>query len=216
MKRPGPLLTLLVGVLLGLSMLAFNTATGTRSAPSSSAAEPERPPSAEAPAASSPAAPPRAPAPDGAYTGRTDDDSAAVAVTVRDRRAVAYYCDGRARESWLRGEVRDDGGMRLTGKDGAELNGTLRQGRRIRGTVDAGGGHQAFTADRAEKPSGPYRATADVRDTTIDGGWVVLKDGGQVGILTRDGTPGPAPRIDPETGVAAVDGRRITARPVTP
>ncbi|MBW8740196.1 MAG: hypothetical protein JF621_24855, partial [Streptomyces turgidiscabies] len=117
--------------------------------------------------------------------------------------------------SWLRGDVGADGSMKLTGGGGSVLNGTLK-GRSIRGTVDLGGGHYAFTADKAVKPSGLYRATATVRKATIDGGWIVLSTGEQVGILTRDGKPSPAPRIDPETGAVTIDGRRLTARPVTP
>ncbi|WP_432042821.1 hypothetical protein [Streptomyces cadmiisoli] len=225
MKRPGPLLTLLAGLLFGVFMLSLNATTGERSSPSAFASPPPAAtttappaPSTAAPEAPSTAAPePSAPVPDDAeYAGRTDDDSAAVAVTVRDGRAIAYFCDGRTRESWLRGDVAADGGMRLTGRDGDELNAVLRQGKRIRGTVEVGGREHAFTADRAKKPSGLYRATATVREARIDAGWIVLRDGSQVGVLTRDGAPSPAPRIDPATGAVTVDGQRLTARPATP
>ncbi len=149
------------------------------------------------------------------YAGRTDDDSSAVSVSLRDGRAIAYFCDGRDKESWLKGDVEADGSMKLTGKGGSVLNGTLK-GKSIRGTVDIEGGHYAFTADKAVKPSGLYRATATVRDAEIDGGWIVLSTGDQVGILNRDGKPSPAPRIDPETGAVTIDGQQLTARPVTP
>ncbi|MEV2217875.1 hypothetical protein AB0H86_41695 [Streptomyces sp. NPDC050997] len=221
MKRSGPLLTLLAGLLFGLFMLSLNATTGTKAA---SSAYQEKPPAAKASPSPSPSATgttptpstSRTPVPDADYAGRTDDDSAAVAVTLRDGRAIAYFCDGHARESWLKGDVEDDGRLRLTGKHGAKLNGTLDQGKRIRGTVDIDGGHHAFTADRAKKPSGLYRATATVRGATFDGGWIVLRDGTQVGILNRDRKPSPAPRIDPATGTVTVDGERLTARPVTP
>lgn len=106
--------------------------------------------------------------------------------------------------------------MKLTGKHGAELNGTLKDGRSIRGTVDLGGQRYAFTADKAVKPSGLYRATATVRGAKLDGGWIVLPGGKQVGILDRDGKPAAAPTIDPETGTVTVDGQTLTASPVTP
>ncbi|WP_371672468.1 hypothetical protein OG985_35430 [Streptomyces sp. NBC_00289] len=223
MKRSGPLLTLFAGLLLGLFMLSLNATTGTKSASTTyredapavtASPSPTASPSAtKTPPAPSPTT---SPVPDAEYAGRTDDDSSAVSVSVRDGRAVAYFCDGHDKESWLKGEVKDDGRMRLTGEHGAVLNGTLEAGRRIRGGVDIDGGHYAFTADRAKKPSGLYRATATVRAAKVDGGWIILKDGTQVGVLTRGGKPSPAPPIDPETGVVTVDGQQLTAHPVVP
>ncbi|MEU9284705.1 hypothetical protein AB0D57_08210 [Streptomyces sp. NPDC048275] len=221
MKRPGPLLTLLAGLLLAMFMLSLNATTGTKSAssyqePSPSATAPTSAPPTSTPPSPTPPTPSRSAAPDADYAGRTDDDSAAVAVSVRDGRAIAYFCDGRDKESWLKGNVKDDGTMKLSGKHGAKLNGTLEAGKRIRGTVDLDGQRYAFTADKAIRPSGLYRATATVRGAKVDGGWIVLPGGNQVGILNRDGKPSAAPRIDPETGAVTVDGQTLTARPVTP
>ncbi|MER6789033.1 hypothetical protein ABT330_31175 [Streptomyces sp. NPDC000658] len=220
MKRPGPLLTLLAGLVLGLSLLTLDATTGPKAPTSpyrdrSPSPAPVRSTVSSAAPAPAPAATPSR-APDGDYAGRTDDDTAAVAVSVRDGRAIAYFCDGRTRESWLKGEVAGDGALRLTGRDGAKLTGMLGDGTRIEGTVRVGGTPRAFTADRARKPSGLWRATATVRSATIDGGWIVLRDGSQVGVLTRDGEPSPAPRIDPRTGAVTVDGQHLTARPATP
>ncbi|MFV8183130.1 hypothetical protein [Streptomyces sp. AF1B] len=219
MKRPGPLITLLAGLLLGLFMLSLNATTGTEAVSSTPKKKP--PTVAASPAPTKTATPPspspsRVSVPDASYAGRTDDDSSAVAVTVRDRKAIAYFCDGHAKESWLKGDVRDDGSMRLTGKNGDVLNGTLKDGMRIRGTADVGGGHYGFTANRAKKPGALWRATATARGAKLDGGWIVLPGGKQVGILTRDGTPGAAPPIDPTTGAVTVDEQHLTARPATP
>lgn len=226
MKRPGPLLTLLAGLLLGLFMMSLNATTGTKTASSTYREKsPSTSPSASLSASASPTPPPssapaptasKTPVPNADFAGRTDDDSASVAVSVRDGRAVAYFCDGRYKEAWLRGDVKDDGTMRLTGRNGAELDGTLQQGKRIRGTVVDEGRHYAFTAARAVKPSGLWRATAKVRGARIDGGWIVLPNGRQTGIVDRDGKPTSAPRIDPATGAVTVDGQQLTARPVTP
>ncbi|MEU6068074.1 MULTISPECIES: hypothetical protein [Streptomyces] len=217
MKRPGPLLTLLAGLLLGLFLLTLNATTGTRNTASTYKERSPVPTPARSVASPTPTpTPSRTRIPDASYAGRTDDDSSSVAVSIRDGRAIAYFCDGRRKESWLKGDVGDDGSMRLTGQRGAELNGRLQEGRRIRGTVDLDGGHYAFTADKAVKPSGLYRATATVRGAKIDGGWIVLSDGRQVGILSRAGKADAAPRIDPATGAVTVDGERLTARPVTP
>ncbi|MFR0356471.1 hypothetical protein [Streptomyces sediminimaris] len=219
MKRPGPLLTLLAGLLLGLFMLVLNTTTGTEAASSAPRKEPPAATASPAPARSTASprpSPSRSAVTDGSYAGRTDDGSSAVAVSVRGGRAIAYFCDGRSRESWLKGDVKDDGGLRLTGTDGAELNGTVQENTRIRGSVGIAGGHYAFTADRARKPSGLYRATATVRGARIDGGWIVLQNGRQVGVVTRGSEASAAPAIDPRTGAVTVGGRHLTPRPVTP
>ncbi|WP_030947498.1 hypothetical protein [Streptomyces sp. NRRL S-646] len=218
MKRPGPLLTLLAGLLLGLFMLSLNATTGTKSASSTykekspgvtASPTPSRTTTSPSPS------PSRAAAPQGVYTGRTDDDSSAVAVSLRGGKAIAYFCDGHNIESWLKGTVKDDGSLRLTGDHGAKLNGAVR-GKQIRGAAEVGGGHYAFTIDKAKKPSGIYRANSQVAGARIAGGWIVLPGGKQVGIVTRDGAPSAAPAIDPETGAVTVDGQRLTAQPVTP
>ncbi|MCZ4509583.1 hypothetical protein O3Q52_15545 [Streptomyces sp. ActVer] len=224
MKRSGPLFTLLAGLLLALFMLSLNVTEGTRSTSTGSESSgdvvsasptPTASPPSGKPSASPSPSPSKTAVPNADYAGRTDDDSSAVAVTLRDGKAVAYSCDGKDQESWLKGDVKADGSMRLTGQNGNVLTGELK-GKRIRGTVDMGQRKYGFTADKAVKPSGLYRATATVRGAEVDGGWIVLPSGQQVGILNRAGKPGPAPRIDPETGVVTVDGQRLTAEPVTP
>ena len=221
MKRPGPLLTLLAGLLLGLFMLSLNATTGTKSA--SSTYKEESPGVTASPSPTKPSASPspspsrtRTAVPAGVYTGRTDDDSSAVAVTVRDHKAIAYFCDGHNIESWLKGDVRGDGSLLLTGDHGAKLTGALKGSRQIRGSAEVGGGHYAFTIDKAKKPSGIYRANSQVAGAKIVGGWIVLPGGRQVGIVTRDGKPSAAPTIDPASGAVTVDGQQLTARPVTP
>ncbi|WP_405838583.1 hypothetical protein [Streptomyces sp. NBC_01518] len=224
MKRPGPLLTLLAGLVLGLFMLTLNATSGTKTASSSYS---EAPPSAspKAPAKTSPTpsvtpsptpSPSKPPVANANYAGRTDDDAASVAVSVRDGKAVAYFCDGRYKEAWLRGRVNNNGSMKLTAPNGAVLDGRIQQGKKITGTVKDEGRPYTFTADKAVKPSGLWRATAKVRGAKIDGGWIVLPNGRQTGIVTRDGKATSAPRIDPETGAVTVDGQQLTAQPVTP
>ncbi|MEU1160578.1 hypothetical protein ABZ372_07150 [Streptomyces sp. NPDC005921] len=221
MKRPGPVLTLLAGLLLGLFMLTLNATTGTRTA-SSSYREKSPSPTPTSTTAAPRTSPSPSPSPssskipDSSYSGRTDDGSSSVAVSVRAGRAIAYFCDGHSKEAWLKGPVKSDGSMRLTGADGSVLNGTLQENKRIRGAVEFDGGHYAFTAQKAVKGTALYRATATVRGARIDGGWIVLADGSQVGVVDRDGTPSAAPSIDPETGAVTVDGRRLTAAPVAP
>ncbi|HET6859901.1 MAG TPA: hypothetical protein VFH94_22765 [Streptomyces sp.] len=222
MKRSGPLFTLLAGLLLALFMLTLNATTGTPATSSYGEDPPGQDPAQSASPAPAPDTPsPRTPSPrpspppDASYAGRTADDTAAVSVSVRDGKAVAYFCDGRAQESWLRGDVEDDGSMRLTGKGGAKLDGTLRDDE-VSGTVDIRDRTWPFTAAKAVKPSGLYRATAEVRGAEVDGGWIVLQNGSQVGILKRDGKPAAAPEIDPATGAVTIDGTGLKARPAVP
>ncbi|MGW2787189.1 hypothetical protein ACWC3X_39265 [Streptomyces populi] len=221
MKRPGPLLTLLAGLVFAVFLLVLNATTGTKNASNPyRQASPGTSVTATAPTVSASPSPSPSPSrsavPDADYAGRTDDGSSAVAVSLRGGRAIAYFCDGHDKESWLKGDVEADGTMKLTGKNGDELDGTLQDHKLIRGTAAVGGQRYAFTADRAVKPSGLYRATATVRGAKIDGGWIVLPGGKQVGVVERDGAPSAAPEIDPETGAVTIDGQKIVARPVTP
>lgn len=218
MKRSGPLVTLLAGLVLGLFLLSLNATTGEKTTASSvqespsTKASPSPTPGRTTPSASP--SPSRTAAPTGVYTGRTDDDSSAVAISLRDGKAIAYFCDGQNIESWLKGDVKADGSMRLTGK-GSTLDAALK-GSKLSGTANVGGGNYPFTIDKTKKSSGLYRANSQVAGAKIEGGWIVLPDGEQVGILKRDGKASAAPEIDPETGAVTVDGEQLTARPVTP
>jgi hypothetical protein len=142
------------------------------------------------------------------YAGRTDD-STAVAVAVLGDRAAAYVCDGRNIESWMRGTARD-GELDLRAKNGDNLEAKL-DGSTIEGTIELGDEKLDFTIDEAKRPAGLYRA----RGSAYTIGWIVLPDGTQVGIETRDdGTSTAAPRLDPEQPDVEVNGQSVTAKPV--
>ncbi|MFJ8956837.1 hypothetical protein ACIRJS_42905 [Streptomyces sp. NPDC102340] len=227
MKRSGPLYTLLAGLALGLFVLSLNATTGEGTssygeAPAATASPaPSTSPSSKASASAEPSASPSKASPTRtaraktSYAGRTDDDSSAISISIRGDKAIAYFCDGRTKESWLKGNVEDDGEMKLSGKHGAKLDGRLT-GDRVRGTTTIEKRPYGFTAKKAVKPSGLYRATTEVRGAEIDGGWIVLPDGRQVGIVRRDDKPSAAPPIDPDSGAVTVDGDSLTARPVVP
>lgn len=209
MKPKGPVVTLLVGlatalVLLGLSMNARSVDTARQRA-----ANPP-PPSASPSPSLSPAPVARVNA---SYAGRVAGGAATVALTTRDGKAIAYLCDGKRVEAWLQGTA-VDGTLALTGR-GATLAGTYTAGQAV-GTVTAGGTRWSFSAPVATAPSGLYRATAMVRGANLVGGWIVLVDGTQVGIVSTDDVPAAAPRLDPATGTATVDGAQLTAKPVDP
>ncbi|NJP33657.1 hypothetical protein [Micromonospora thermarum] len=191
-------------------------ADGAPGSPADDTATPGAQPAATSPAPSAPAVSPApgAAAVDGTWTGRLDS-GATIALTVRQGRAVAYVCDGRSLEIWLRGTATGNE-LDLSGKDGARLTGTV-EGDRVRGEVRVGDKRWAFTATATGGTSPAlYRATAQVRDAGVDGGWILLADGTQVGVVTWNGKPVPAPPLDPAFGTTIVNGVTITAVPVFP
>ncbi|MFC7527289.1 protein kinase [Actinoplanes sp. GCM10030250] len=139
------------------------------------------------------------------YAAHLPEDAGTLSLAVRDGRAIAYLCDGNQIEAWLKGPVTGDQ-VSLTGRDGASLTGTLDR-QKITGTVSHGERRVGFTLPRVTAPSGLYRAAARLRNAEIKGGWIVLPDGTQVGVLTTDGVPAPAPSLNlaNRTAVRGVD-----------
>ncbi|MEU5789831.1 hypothetical protein ABZ754_19130 [Micromonospora purpureochromogenes] len=233
MKRITPLLTLLTGAGTAAVLFAMSAQAAPRTVqptaaatPSASAtAPPDAPPTPPAdptgppPAQPSeqrgrPGAPTTAPAAPvtANWTGRLDS-GATIAVTATKGTAVAYVCDGRRLEIWLRGTAAD-GRLKLTGKKGATLTATIGDGD-LTGELVVGDQRWRFTAKAAATPAPVlYRATAQTRRAGVDGGWIMLPDGSQIGVLTRDGSPAPAPPLDPAFGTTIVDGSTVAAEPV--
>lgn len=114
---------------------------------------------------------------------------------------------------WLNGTAAD-GRMKLTGKKGEVLTGSFGDGV-ASGEMVVGQRRWKFTAKQTGKPDPVlYRATAQQRRAGVDGGWIMLPDGSQIGVVTRDGTPVSAPPLDPAFGTTVLDGRTVTATPV--
>jgi hypothetical protein len=226
-----PLVTLLGLVALFAIMFGVNLAssaprdsyTGSPSpaaSPSAAATSPADPPSA--PATSEPPSPTPSPSPTATenteaekfpnkvvYAGRTDDDSAAIAVAVLGNRAAAYLCDGKDIEAWFRGTVEGDE-ISLTSKGGAALEAKLIHGG-LEGKIELAGEELTFTIGQAEPPAGLYRARGS--KTTI--GWIILPDGSQVGIQTTGEESTPAPELDPDNPEVTVDGEQLQGEPVS-
>jgi serine/threonine-protein kinase len=195
MRQPGPLWTLLAGVLLAGGLFAAQTVKGNGLAD----------------AAKPPASPHSTQAPDrGDYVGVVDG-SGAVELSVRDGHVIGYVCDGTSVQAWFHGDMSADGRVDLHAADGAALGGAYGAGT-VTGTVTAGLKSSTFVLRAARKPAGLYRATG----TTSDGrpytaGWIVQPNGSQVGILTVGATSTPAPRLDTATDRATIDGTPVTA-----
>jgi hypothetical protein len=210
MKPKGPYVTLLAGLVTAAVLFGLGANAKSKDTARQQAANP--PPATTAPATVSPT-PSAAPIKqvNAVYAGRVNGGGATIAITVRDGRAVAYLCDGSRVEAWLQG-IAAAGKLSLTGRNGS-LSGTYAAGA-AKGSVAAAGKQWSFAAPVAKAPSGLYRATATVRNAKVIGGWIVLPDGTQVGVVSTDDKPAPAPRLDPATGSATVDGTSLTAAPV--
>jgi hypothetical protein len=221
LMRKGPILTLAAGVVLA-AVLVLLDLNATRARDAREAADRPAPqatlgaspsPSSKATigADTPPGTPPPSPGPQVTYAGKASPGTASIAIAVRDGHAVAYLCDGKTSEAWLQGTV-SGGVITMTGVRNASLSGTVVGGT-ASGTVTALGREWTFTAPTVTDPSGLYRAAAQVRGATAVGGWIVLANGEQVGMINfgdheesapplqgtsanLGGTPATAARLD--------------------
>jgi hypothetical protein len=216
-KPRGPLITLLAGLVtaLVLGVLSANATTddvarrnaATDTGPAPAAATQPAPSPTPPPATTAPPAGQRA-----AYAGEVDGGAASIAIAVRDGGAIAYLCDGRRIEAWMLGSAAG-GKLQLTGDDGASLTGTYDKDSAA-GKVTARGRTWTLDIPIAEKPSGLYRSTADLRGARVVTGWIVLANGDQVGISNNEGRTAPAPPLDLSDRTATVNGEEVTAAPI--
>jgi hypothetical protein len=231
MKLSGPLMTLLAGGVLaaGVGGLSVRAASND----SADAGAKGKAPAAAAPGTSAPgnkasagAAPEQgaptstAPAAQNVkrdYAGFTVGGAATLAIAVRGDKAIAYLCDGKVVEAWLRGTV-TNGTYDLKGKNGAHLTGSTSGAGKIAGEALVRGTSFDFNVKPVKRPSGLWRLTAEVRGAKVDGGWIVLPppDSRQIGLLDTNGTPGPAPSLDPNTGSVNVNGETVRAGEASP
>jgi hypothetical protein len=222
MKRYAPLLTLAAMAALGAGFLIANTLSQRDAAQQSAAApvDPAAGPSTvvdlarltpvPAPAAAAPAE--NADAANGAvaekaYAGWTSGREASVAIAVKDGRAVAYVCDGKAMEAWLEGTLRGDQ-LTLESKDGSTTIKGTADGSSSTGTVKTNGEQEwSYTAEGVDAPAGLYEGRADVRGVATRVGWVVTGDGEVTGVASAAGERRPAPTLDPASpGGVTIDG----------
>ncbi|MEU8657177.1 serine/threonine-protein kinase [Actinoplanes philippinensis] len=140
--------------------------------------------------------------------GKVDDGAGTLAISIRDGQAIAYICDGDRLEAWLKGTAKN-GLLNLTGKNDTKITG-LFDARRAAGEVRLEGRTHRFEIGVVRKPSGLYKLSSQVGGARVNGSWIVLPDGRQVGVLLRGETPGPAPALDPAARTTTIDGRTVT------
>jgi hypothetical protein len=240
MKIPTPVITLIVGLALAAALLvssmtavsekkaaaaeaSASAAANSGAAATASAAQPTGT-VASATAASSPSAAPSTSAsqgfvipPHANYDGEVQGDLGSVAIVVHDTFAIAYFCNGKTQEAWLKGTPHN-GKLSMTGKNNASLTADYALGH-ARGTVIVDGISHVFSIIAVHKPSGLFQSIAVVRGATVKAGWIVLANGTQVGSLEPDAnsaTPSAqtAPKLDLSTLTAQDDGTTLTATPI--
>ena len=221
MRRQGPVLTLLVVVLVGLTLLVLNmlrtpagtaTAAGQAATSAVAAAAPAGAPpaapagappaGAAAPAGAPPAgaAPPAAPLPaEARYVGHTEGGPSAITVAVRNGKATGYLCDGQKLEGWFQGSA-VNGMIDAKGKGSNALTGSLAGGM-LTGTVSVGGSTWSYTAAPVVKPAGLYRSKTP--QGTV--GWIKDSQGRVTGLANVGGVEEPAPPLQPDS-VQQVEG----------
>jgi hypothetical protein len=232
MKRNTPLITLLVGAVLGVVLLVATMLAAPSSAPlnySAAAASSAAPAESATPAESAAPAPTEsseAPAPTRTtptradFAGRVGGGGGSVAVSVHGDKAIAYVCNGSTVEGWMRGKV-ENGKLTLTGKNQAHLTASIHTGT-VTGDVEAHGTDYSFSVSTvsksSSKSSGLYQATAVVQGKTIKAGWIVLGDGTQLGSveINQSGKDAvTAPKLDVATMTARIGNVVLHAVPVS-
>jgi hypothetical protein len=241
MKIATPVITLIVGLALAVSLLvssmsavsgkkdalaqASAAANATAAASAAATARPAPPTSAGASAtaaASAPSASPSSPPgfvipPHANYVGEVQGNLGSVALVVHDTFAIAYFCNGKTQEAWLRGTPQN-GKLSMTGKNHASLTANYALGH-ARGTVIVDGISHVFSIIAVHKPSGLYQSIETVRGATVKAGWIVLANGTQVGSLEPDSTSATpsartAPKLDISTLTAQDGDTTLTATPI--
>ncbi|GAA3202268.1 hypothetical protein [Nonomuraea roseoviolacea] len=234
MSRLGPVLTLAAGAVLaaGLGVASITATPVANRTPAASdtgasgeptagktddttdtGAETPAPEKSTEPATPSPSRTAKGPV-KADYAGRVDRNGGLIAISVRGDKAIGYFCDGRT-EAWFKGDAAE-GKIGLEGFGGAAAGAGLGGGKAT-GWLKVGGKRWTFTAPTVRKPSGLYRATAQVRGAKIRAGWIVLKrpQGGftQVGAAFEGDEQIDVPQLDGDRPTDPVTAGDTTLHP---
>ncbi|MEV4077917.1 hypothetical protein ACGFJC_45100 [Nonomuraea fuscirosea] len=227
MSRLGPVITLAAGAVLAVG-LGVASITATPAAENAAADNVASSPSADegaqegtgADASAAPSPSPTRTEPKkiakADYGGRVKGNGALIAISIRNGKAVAYFCDGRS-EAWFKG-TESSGELALSGVASAKSKVTAELGGgRAKGWVSVAGKRWNFTAPTVVKPSGLYRATAIVRGAKFRAGWIVIKDANgrsyQVGAAFAGEEQYDVPQLDSEQPTAPVTVEDTTVYP---
>ena len=220
MKGKSPIVTLIVGLVVAATLVVANLDAARPAAAGKSnpygtgdlvSATGKPTATATAPAQPSTTAPPKAPIARATFAGYTTGGAASIAIAIHDGIAIAYLCSGKI-ESWLQGKANADGTLSLTGTHHGTLTATYTADGAT-GKVIANGKTFNFKIKIVHAPSGLWRASAEVRQAKVVGGWIVLGKY-QIGMVDVAGQESQAPPLDLNTFTAPVDGTTLTASPI--
>ncbi|MCV7207712.1 hypothetical protein H7J75_03490 [Mycolicibacterium canariasense] len=159
MKSKGPLVTLAAVAALGGGLWAVNV---QHTPPEPAAASTARPAAATSPVPTPAPPPPPAPDPFAAkadFAGKipTAAGTITLEITVRGTEAVAYACDGRAIEAWLRGSARG-GALALSSKGATSSLTGEHHGNTVTGILKIGEKSWDFTTSAVDRVQGTSNA----------------------------------------------------------
>jgi hypothetical protein len=129
---------------------------------------------------------------------------------------LAYACDGQQVAEWFAGALQGQSAD-LTTSDGARLHvGLAAQGAKGVLTLTSGP-PLTFQIGLATGQAGLYRAKQEVNGVVYLGGWVLLADGRQAGVIETATQKMAAPRLDPaHPRITLPGGGTLTPQLVTP
>jgi hypothetical protein len=143
---------------------------------------------------------------DGNFVSEIAGTTLAIGLTTRDGQVFAYVCDGVRLGEWFKGKLGEDGNLDLVARSGSRLTARVAGGT-ANGTLRLNQGRTYTIAmASATGSSGLYRATRKDANTNVVAGWVVLRDGSQRGVVSINGTPSPAPKLDLGQLQVRIDG----------
>jgi hypothetical protein len=128
--------------------------------------------------------------PSGSLVGTVDGTDAFIALVPQENNGlIAYVCDGQTISVWFRGE-RNGNAVDLAAATGARLQASLESDAAAGTVTLADGQTHSFTASLASGEAGLYRAEETLDGNNYVGGWIILNDGSQRGLVNRitDGT----------------------------
>ncbi|MFI6325186.1 hypothetical protein ACIBG8_47255 [Nonomuraea sp. NPDC050556] len=197
MSRLGPVITLAAGAILatGLGVASVATAPAARETTAAAVAEP----TVEVTSAATPAPVKTVQKIKADYAGHVNGNGGLIAVSIRDGKAIGYFCDGKT-EAWFKGTAAD-GAATLAGFGDAKLSASFGGGK-AKGKLSLSGKSWTFTAPTVVKPSGLYRATQLIRGAQVKAGWIVLQRPDRNGFI--------------RVGTAYVDGKQVETPELTP
>jgi serine/threonine-protein kinase len=140
-----------------------------------------------------------------------------IAIVAGEEGVLAYLCDDKKVGAWFSSDERSGNSVELTSKDGTQsLDATLFP-QAAAGWVTYKGHWFPFIALRAHGEAGLYRSEGDINGADYLAGWIVLKNGRQVGVVTLGGLASPAPALNTVTLAATLGASQIgAAQVVTP